>query len=145
VVGLVIVLRNPRQHGLILALAIGAIALIIVMARWQFWWGGVTFGYRLILEVVPAFVLLAAVAWEQWARLRPWRVGLAVLLVVLSVYPQWLGATFYPCGFNSRPDAIDHHPERLWDVGDGELSRCSARAIRAFNGQVVTPDWGPPG
>jgi hypothetical protein len=143
-VGLAIALRQPGRHALLLAVAAAAIALIVVMARWQLWWGGVTFGYRLILEVVPAFVLLAAAGWEYWARRRPWRVAAAALLVALSVYPQWLGATFYPCGFNSYPNAIDQHPERLWDVADGELTRCTALAIRAARGEHVSPVWGPP-
>jgi hypothetical protein len=45
--------------------------------------------------------------------------------------------THYACGFNTEPNLIDAHPERLWDVANGEITRCTTKALIA-NG-VIRP------
>lgn len=132
--GLAIMVKHPRQYVLALALAVAALALVAANARWLYWWGGHSFGYRLLIEAVPALVILLAVTWEEWIRLRAWRITLAAGLAAVSVYVQWLGATYYPCGFNVDPDNVDDHPQRLWDVQQGEIARCTAIALRRVHG-----------
>jgi hypothetical protein len=82
------------------------------------WWGGASFGYRILLDVVPLLVLLAAVSWTEWiGRRRPLRVAFGVLLA-FSAYVEVLGILAYPTGFD---DGLDLEPARLWNVRDSEL------------------------
>src|SRR5262249_13357800 len=52
-----------RDQPLPLALGIGALALLLVTAKWTIWWGGHSFGYRLLIEMLPALMVLLALAW----------------------------------------------------------------------------------
>jgi hypothetical protein len=128
-VGAAIAVRHPRKYALACAAGLGTVLVVLIYSRWYFWWGGASFGYRLIIETVPGLVILAALGWHVWARHSPVRVVGVLCLFVASVYIQWLGATYYPCGFDTEPNGIDQHPERLWQVADGEISRCTARAL----------------
>ena len=115
-------------HPLARYLTVATIGLIALYACWPLWWGGVTFGYRLVGEALPAFIVLLAFAWESTIRAsRPWK-GVAAVLLLLSVWFNFLGAQVAPCGFDTSPDSIDYHPERLWQVRGTELLRCTRMA-----------------
>ncbi len=121
-------------------LLLGAAGVIGVHALWHVWWGGVTFGYRLLIETLPAFMLLLALAWETRLRGHPRRVALAALLLAVSVWTSALGALVAPCGFDMDPVPVDQHPERLWQVRDTELVRCTARAFGVATKAGAGPD-----
>ena len=128
-IGAVFAVRDWRKYSLACASAMGVVLMLAVYSRWHFWWGGASFGYRLIIEAVPGLIILAALGWQEWVKGSGVRMAGVALALVLSVYIQWLGAAYYPCGFDTQPNGIDQHPERLWDVSDGELSRCTARVV----------------
>lgn len=118
-----IVLRHPTRDPLLTALSIGPLLTLIVYSKWWSWWGGTSFGYRLLTECVPALMILLAVGWERlFARS-------AALRVVLASFAAWsiaihlLGAFYYPCG---GPD-VNAHPEHLWDVRGGEIDLCACK------------------
>jgi hypothetical protein len=121
---LVRILRIWKQSGLLPYLAIAVLIYIGFYSQWKIWWGGYCFGYRMLSELVPILILFLADAWQQWVtRQHLLRFGFIVLLVV-SVYFQFLGATYYPTNFNNIPDSVNYHPQRLWNVKDTELTRC---------------------
>ena len=98
-------------------LAFGTAALIVLFGCWAMWWGGTTFGYRLILEAVPVLAILSAFAWKRWiARRRSLRAAFLVLLG-FSVYVQVLGAYLYPSSL--APD-VDFEPAALWRVRESD-------------------------
>ena len=68
----------------VVALQLGTVLLILVAGKWFDWWGGVTWGYR---SIIDAFV-------ERIVASRPLRVVCAVLLV-WSVATQFVGAYSY--------------------------------------------------
>ncbi|MEO6324964.1 MAG: hypothetical protein ABIT01_12585 [Thermoanaerobaculia bacterium] len=94
-------------------------ALLVLCVWWPKWWGGHSFGYRLVSELIPVLLLPAALAWE--AAQSPLR-ALALGLAVVSIGIHSLG-TYAPSAFNSVPDNIDQHPERLWSVRDSDVAR----------------------
>ena len=105
-------------------LATGTVLLVALYSCWGEWWGGSTFGYRIILEVAPALVLLLPLAWNRWIRgKRILRAAFFVLLGV-SVGSQFLGACVYPSSFGEN---LDLEPARLWDVRDSELVLCARK------------------
>jgi hypothetical protein len=119
-------LRHPRRQPLLTALSAGVLLTIPMYATWFMWWGGTCFGYRLLTELVPALVLLVAWGWQTMPRWRAARTVI-VMTVIFSLYTNFLGAYYHPCGFDTIPNEINAHPERLWSVRDGELMRCSSK------------------
>lgn len=117
--------REPLLRPLIL----GTAGVIVVHASWAVWWGGHSFGYRLLSEALPCLIILLAIAWEHTIRARRWLVAASGVLLVASVYANALGALVAPCGFDSQPNFIDYHPARLWNVVDTELLRCTRLVV----------------
>jgi hypothetical protein len=127
--GLPLALRRRSGIDLLFPLIAGSAGVIALHAAWAVWWGGHSFGYRLLSEVLPCLMILLALAWEHSVRGRGWRVALASVLLVASVGVHALGALVAPCGFDTQPDFIDFHPARLWQVADTELIRCARQVV----------------
>lgn len=117
-------------RGLSRALAWGVVLTLLIYSKWPIWWGGHSFGYRLLLELSLPLTLLLALDWE---RIRASRAATALFTVtlVVSVSVQALGSFAFPTRFN---DAIDRDPSRLWDIGESELALCVRKAFRIPDG-----------
>jgi len=110
-------------------LAIGIIcAQVAILASWPIWWGGYSYGPRLLTDVIPWFVLLAILgsrayldcAAQTSAGLNrpvfsPGVVPIAMLLTCVGIIINGYGAwSIQPEAWNHRVD-VDVHPERIWD------------------------------
>ena len=104
------------------ALAAGSLGVILLTAKWRIWWGGHSFGPRLLTDILPILVVFLALSWRSIAASRVRLAGFAVA-AVLSVYVQVLGVYMYPTQWNISPTNIDDDRGRLWDVRDTELRR----------------------
>src|SRR5262249_57291669 len=51
-------------------LAVGILAYIITVAVWTSWWGGKSFGTRMMTEIFPGAVLLSARPIAAWRTIR---------------------------------------------------------------------------
>ena len=92
------------------------------------WWGGHSFGYRLLIETLPAWaVLLELSVAPTLAHGRGWRNWALGLALGWSVLLNGLGARFTPSGFNQRLDA---DPGVLWSVRQGEIVSLVSKAAR---------------
>jgi hypothetical protein len=132
------VLSRPRERPLFTFLSLAALAHLLVHSLWSVWWGGASFGYRLLTEMVPLLILLLALSWEHWiSRRRVW-IGAFAALGAVSVYFHFLGALYYPSGWNERPVNVDRQPSRVWNASDTELRRLQARFLEQ-------PPWAGPG
>ncbi len=114
---------------------LGAHALLI--STFSCWWAGLCFGPRYWTEVIPLLAILLglALAWAR-ARCRP-IFAVAVVLIVISIGVQFLGAAVYPSGWEDHAqEEGDRFTQRLWDWSDTELSRCIlvSKAYRAVFG-----------
>src|SRR5262249_48697732 len=56
--------RLPRY------LVTGVVLVLLVYSRWRMWWGGATFGYRLITELAPLLMILVALGYPSIERSR---------------------------------------------------------------------------
>ncbi len=117
--------RIPRY------LLAGIAATIAIYSCWSMWWGGHTFGYRMIMEIAPLLTILIA---SYWPSIAGSRVAAAAfgLCLFFSLYVHFLGAMIFPSGFNY---GLDQHPERLWDVRNSEIELSTRKLIR-----VALPD-----
>ncbi len=73
-------------------LAVSVILLIALYSRWYQWWGGASFGYRLLIEAVPMLTIFLAVWWESPIGQRRIPQLLFALSAVASIYVNFLGA-----------------------------------------------------
>jgi hypothetical protein len=77
------------------------------------WWGGASFGYRIVLDVVPVLVLLAAFPSRPLWRSSPAGRGVFALLLAVSLFVEVLGVAAWPTRFDA---SLDLEPARLWNV-----------------------------
>ena len=110
-----------RQHHLALRYLLGGAALLILLvANYYGWYGGWSFGYRMIADAAPVLclALIPGIAWVRRARIRMIAFGLVAALA-LSIHT--VGAYAYdPYGWDASPD-VDRNRERLWSVADSQL------------------------
>lgn len=125
----VLVFREKAYPPLFKYFAGGAIAFILLMAKWVVWWGGWSFGYRMVMEALPVLTLFLALAWERWIRTARWLRIPFWLLVAASVYIHFLGAHSYPSGWNIWPGTVDWNASRLWDLKDTQIRRCHRKFL----------------
>lgn len=94
---------------------------LLVVASTALWWGGFSFGPRLLTDVLPAFLLMGALAWREGAGRLAARtrralagayLGLGVVAIwVHSVQGLWNVNTVL---WNAMP-SVDEHPDYLFD------------------------------
>lgn len=120
--------RLRSEKPLFLALLIGVLLVVLVTSKWTIWWGGHTFGYRLLIETLPGLTVLSALAWMEPMREHPrLRVAFAVCLL-WSVGIHGLGAFLQPTGFNRK---MEEDPRVLWSLRDSDIAMTLAKARAA--------------
>jgi hypothetical protein len=90
------------------------------------WWGGHSFGPRLLADVVPVLVLGLVPVWPPVWRSRAGR-SLFLVTFAASALVGALGVFHYPSPrsveWNDTPKKVDWAHERLWDWRDPQLLR----------------------
>jgi hypothetical protein len=130
--------RRAKSQPLLASGVVSVPMILLLYSMWFSWWGGNCFGYRLLTELVPILVLIGAWGFDHVLRSTWLRAAIAIAAVV-SLYVHYLGAFYAPCGFDSVPNDINSHPERLWSVRDGELARCSSIFFERLSSRVHQP------
>jgi hypothetical protein len=105
-------------------LSLAAILMHVVLASsFPIWWGGFSFGPRLLTDAVPWFVLLAIIGLKAALPiLRGPEFVAGALLLALSIGINGRGAMSEATAmWNVRPASVDDHPERLWDWRDPQF------------------------
>ena len=96
---------------------------VVLVSKWHMWWGGWSFGPRMLTEIQPMLLLLSLPFFAlPINKYKKW-IGFYILLIwCLSV--QFVGASIFPAGnWNSSPTNVDKTPSRLWDWKDNPVSR----------------------
>lgn len=123
--GIIMSVRR-RMPGILLYLSVGLLASLLLLGCYTVWWGGQSFGPRLLSDFLPAAVLLMMPVWSMVWNSRPWR-ALVVALFAFSVLVHAVGAFYYPSPveveWNTTPKDVDKAHERLWDWRDTQLLR----------------------
>lgn len=125
--GLLIKVKQRIISPLDFALISIIILHILSISLHPAWWGGHSFGPRLMSDVLP-FLMLFMI--PVFASLQEDRTGkfsqmcVICFLIVVSVLIHWKGAYFWTCwSWNYDPVDIDSAPWRLWDVSDIQFLR----------------------
>ena len=127
--GSVLAMRRRREHPILPYLLAGVVCLVVLYSKWTIWWGGHTFGYRLLIETLPVLTVFLAIGWQEWLRRRTLPRALFFLCLLWSVFVQALGAVGPSGGFNER---MDENPRVLWSIQDSQI----AMSVRAMARQL---------
>ena len=126
--GLYLVLRDDRlrRSAVYSTAAIFAVSHILFFAWWKMWWGGWSYGPRLLTEAAAVLVVLCVPALDRLQG-RRWVAAVFTMLLLYSGGVQALGALAYSDpGWNGTPVNVDRNPRRLWGLRDTQIRRTTA-------------------
>jgi hypothetical protein len=127
--GAVLAMRGRRERPMLPYLLVGTVCLLFLYSKWTIWWGGHTFGYRLLIETLPALTVFLAIAWQERLRRRMLPRAVFFVCLVWSVFVQSLGAMGPVGEFNAR---MDEDPSLVWSIRDSQI----AMSIQAITRQM---------
>jgi len=115
-----------RRGGVLACAALAAAVGIGTIAQFSVWWGGHSFGPRLLADVMPAVVLGFVPVWPAIRRSALTRTLFALAFAV-SVLVEVVGAIYFPSpravDWDTTPRDVDFAHERLWDWRDPQILR----------------------
>lgn len=120
-----------RRKNILLPIIVAITIVLhwIVISTFPHWWAGYTYGPRFFTEMMPLFmyfiyelITYLSSHWKKKAAIV--LMALFVLLSGASVFIHLKGA-YDPNTqkWNTTPNSIDEHPERLWDYSDPAFLR----------------------
>jgi hypothetical protein len=131
IIGLAKAFRQGAAHRTIyLTFFVFIAAGIVSVSKWAMWWGGGSYGPRLLAEIQP-FLLLASIPVCTTFFEKP---GMGFGMFSFFILFAWSSGTqllwaYFPSDWNASPKAVDQATGRLWDWGDNPMSR-SIRLIQ---------------
>jgi len=118
-IGIFLVWRR-KQDILFKYFSIVVIVLLIMHSKWYDWWGGWTFGCRVINDAVP-FLVLFLLPTIDFLKGRKWLLILFIITIAISFFVQIIGAFLYDYEWDRNPN-IDLNQNRLWSWKESQLS-----------------------
>lgn len=116
---LLVWIRPPQQSALLRPLSLGTLLTIILYSKWMIWWGGESYGPRLLADLTPVLVLFIVPVVEAIQR-KLFLKALFVLFTAWSVFAHCIGAFAADPYWNARND-VDRDPSALWRWNDNQL------------------------
>ena len=118
------VARKRRLDSVDAVFGLFIFATFLVVAIWPNWWGGSTFGPRLLSEIMPFVCWYLLPVFEGAWNAKKLVVASCTTLIGLSVLVNSQGALMRStlC-WNSIPTFIDTDSQRLWDWADPQPLR----------------------
>jgi hypothetical protein len=106
--------------------AAGVVATIALVASYETWWGGWSYGPRYLSEIEPLIALLVGFSWRDLGAGQRRALGIACfgLLLPWGILVQAVGVySRAAIAWNGSPRDIDQAPERVWDLVDNPIAR----------------------
>jgi len=136
--GLWLAFREANPHrSLYLAFLIFLLTNLVLVAKWDAWYGGWSYGPRLLAETQPILLLMAIPTCEVVfynVGTMFWKV-IFFLLLTWSVGVHGLGA-YRQSEWNATPQDVNSARWRLWDWVDNPISR-------ALKAPMLQGGWPP--
>ena len=135
---------NPRRvDPLLLTCLLAPLPLVVLYAKMNQWYGGWSWGYRFLTDVLIYLIVLAAFGLSRvWSR-RPWRM-VSVGLLVVSVVLQALGALTFDYNWHCLNDSgLTPHTHWIWQVRQGQFAYYACRG-RVYIGSQPYQLWPNP-
>jgi hypothetical protein len=106
----------------------GLILYILILSKWDMWYGGWSDSYRLLIEILPIlFIGLIKFTKDYFDILKKYFVLILVVVFFSVIFHSVFFANYGDCGFNGHPQNIDllnrkAFNERIWL--DSPILRC---------------------
>lgn len=117
-------IRDQDEDGFWRYSAAAVGLLIAFYACWRYWHGHHSYGYRHLIDILPILALWLGVGMQSVLASSKRRAAF-ILAFAGSVGVQFIGAFFYPCGWEGTPVSAFTHQERLWSFSDPQVVRCA--------------------
>ncbi|MGJ5817417.1 hypothetical protein [Paludibaculum fermentans] len=116
--------RQPERRPLAAAMAAIACLHYLLISSFSVWWGGYCNGPRLFSDVLPVFMVLLIPVFDAWRQYKPALRVLLVLGIAGGIWCNgWSAWNQGPASWNTVPNRIDAHTERVWDWSDPPFLR----------------------
>ncbi|HSF32452.1 MAG TPA: glycosyltransferase family 39 protein [Candidatus Tectomicrobia bacterium] len=97
-------------------LSLGPILVLILYGKWHFWWGGETYGPRLVADISPFLSFYLFPVWQMAEKRRILK-GAFGFLAILSLLMHTIGVSSFDPSWYKRADVIAEG-DRLWSWRD---------------------------
>jgi hypothetical protein len=95
----------------------------ILVSRNLNWWGGHSYGYRLLSDMIPFFIYYL-IFFLKYINKKSFLFGIFLLSICISFYINFKGAQYMETYlWNLTPNNIDINPYRNWDWKDAPFLR----------------------
>ena len=116
--------NQKAKSSLLRYCAACAVFYPLLFSKWHMWYGGWSFGYRIMTEIVVFLCLMLVPIIPSIKKSKAW-MSLFVLAVVISLVVQIVGAFAYDNDWNGRNNAhteINSHQQNLWVWRDNQVA-----------------------
>lgn len=111
---------EPGWRGLAWMLPVAALMLGI-LSKYIVWWGGIMhYGPRYQIDAYPFILIGLAAVWPRLFQ-HQWLRWVLLVVVLYSVWVQWVGAFCYPGQWAVDPVSLSDDKARLWDWGYNQI------------------------
>ena len=96
-----------------------SIIYTLVISKWHQWYGGYSFGYRMITDLIPVLMLLVIpfIKSDLFIRLKKW----FYFSIILSVLIQLMGVVYFDGIWHALYDDGPNDYGWLWSIQDSEI------------------------
>jgi hypothetical protein len=123
---------RSAEYAVLRPLTVGVLALLLIHAKWTYWWGGYSYGPRILGELLVPLVLLLAPMVAAMSRSPVRRNGFAAL-ILWSVAVEAVGVATNGGEWNARVASENGVPVRmsiddpryrwrLWSIHDSQIA-----------------------
>lgn len=116
--------RAPAHRTLAAVLAAIALIHYLLISSVPIWWGGYCNGPRLFSDILPVFIVLLIPLLDSWkVRSSGTRAAIVVAITLGVLVNGWSAWNPGPARWNTVPNDVDYHTERVWDWTDPPFLR----------------------
>jgi len=130
IIGCAMIWNAKESIPLLKFLSIGALLVVLLYSKWSFWWGGETYGPRLLADIAPLLTLFL-IPLRTALKSRTVVKLLFVIFTVWSVAAHAVGA-FAADPFWNQRNHVDESQAALWQWEDNQLINPIRNAMIRF-------------
>lgn len=111
---------NPISNPLLVCLIVAALSIITIFSYWSNWWGGVSYGYRIISDAVPFLFLVIIVEWRRIWSSKLKKVLFSIFLA-WSIFVQFTGAFGNDTGWYDKSRFKNNGVMAAWEFNNTQI------------------------
>lgn len=121
-------IENKKIKKFLLIFGFSIFAQILVYSAFKIWWAGWSYGPRFLTDILPIMAVFLGLFLKELNcnaknTKKLFVIVLFIILLIWSVFTQFVGAFYYPNGNWDGELNVDLHPEKLWDWSDTQIER----------------------